>query len=38
MSNSNENLDGDPFKINTFNCKVAAMKHNSVESIIKNLK
>lgn len=30
MSNSNENQDGDAFKINEFNCKVAELKHNKL--------
>lgn len=30
MSNSNENQDGDPFKINKFNCKVAELKHEKL--------
>lgn len=34
MSNSNENKDGDAFRINEFHCKVAAMMRSRVESII----
>lgn len=34
MSNSNENSDGDKFKINDFHCKVAAMMHSRVESVV----
>lgn len=34
MSNSNENEDGDAFRINEFHCKVAAMMRSRVESII----
>lgn len=30
MSNSNENQDGDAFRINEFNCKVAKLKHNKL--------
>ena len=30
MSNSNENQDGDAFRINEFNCKVAELKHNKL--------
>lgn len=30
MSNSNENADGDPFKINDYHCEVAAMIHEKV--------
>ena len=32
MSNSNENQDGDAFRINEFNCKVAELKHNKLIS------
>ena len=32
MSNSNENSDGDAFKINDYHCKVAAMMHSKVDS------
>lgn len=35
MSNSNENSDGDEFKINDFNCKVASMIHSKVDSYLK---
>lgn len=35
MWNSNENLDSDPFKINTYRCSVAAITHSKV---IKNSK
>ena len=31
MSNSNENADGDPFRINDYHCKVAAMIHKKVD-------
>ncbi len=34
MSNSNENEDGDAFRVNEFHCKVAAMMRSRVESII----
>lgn len=34
MSNSNENSDGDEFKINDFHCNVAAMMHSRVESVV----
>lgn len=34
MSNSNENKDGDAFKINEFHCEVAAMMHSRVESVV----
>lgn len=30
MSNSNENQDGDAFRINEFNCKVAELKHEKI--------
>ncbi len=30
MSNSNENPDGDAFRINSFHCKVAEMKHKKL--------
>ena len=30
MSNSNENADGDPFRINDYHCKVAAMIHKKI--------
>lgn len=30
MSNSNENQDGDAFRINEFNCKVAELKHEKL--------
>lgn len=32
MSNSNENQDGDAFKINPFHCKVAELKHKKVNA------
>lgn len=32
MSNSNENQDGDAFRINEFNCKVAELKHEKLTS------
>lgn len=31
MSNSNENADGDPFRIDDYHCKVAAMIHKKVD-------
>lgn len=31
MSNSNENIDGDPFKIDSYHCEVAAMIHEKVD-------
>ncbi len=34
MSNSNENKDGDPFLINDYHCKVAAMIHRKVDSYL----
>lgn len=34
MSNSNENSDGDPFRINDFHCKVASMIHSKVDSFL----
>lgn len=36
MSNSNENIDGDAFKIDEYHCKVAAMLHSTVDSYIRN--
>ena len=30
MSNSNENQDGDAFKINEFYCNVAKLKHEKI--------
>jgi hypothetical protein len=30
MCNSNENQDGDAFRINEFNCKVAELKHEKL--------
>ena len=35
MSNSNENADGDIFKINEFHCKVAEMMRTKVEAFLK---
>lgn len=32
MSNSNENSNGDAFKVNDFHCKVASMMHSKVDS------
>lgn len=32
MSNSNENQDGDAFRINEFNCKVAELKHKKLDA------
>ncbi len=34
MSNSNENQDGDAFKINDFHCRVAELKHEKVLEFI----
>jgi len=34
MWNSNENSDGDPFRINEYRCRVAAMTHNKVDRIL----
>lgn len=34
MSNSNENADGDAFRINEFHCEVAAMMREKVESVM----
>ena len=34
MWNSNENLDGDPFKINTYRCKVASIKHQKINKYL----
>lgn len=34
MSNSNENKDGDAFKINDFHCKVATMIHKKVNAYL----
>lgn len=33
MNNSNENLDGDEFRVTDFHCKVAAMIHSKVDLI-----
>ena len=38
MSNSNENIDGDEFKINDYHCQVAAMIHSTVDSYINSKK
>ena len=35
MCNSNENSDGDAFKVNEYHCKVAAMTHFKVNSLLK---
>lgn len=35
MSNSNENEDGDEFRINSFHCDVAAMINNKIRSYLK---
>lgn len=35
MSNSNENEDGDEFRINSFHCDVASMIHNKIRSYLK---
>lgn len=37
MSNSNENSNGDPFRINDYHCKVAAMIHDKVNSYLNEL-
>ena len=34
MWNSNENSDGDPFRINEYRCNVAAITHNKVNSTL----
>lgn len=34
MNNSNENYDGDAFKVNVFHCKVASIIHHKVESYL----
>jgi radical SAM domain heme biosynthesis protein len=34
MCNSNENADGDPFRINEYRCHVAAMTHSKVDRVI----
>lgn len=34
MWNSNENSDGDPFRINEYRCNVAAITHNKVDIIL----
>lgn len=34
MWNSNENSDGDPFKINKYRCRVAAITHDKVKKVI----
>lgn len=34
MWNSNENSDGDPFRINEYHCHVAAMTHTKVDSVL----
>lgn len=36
MSNSNENSDGDAFKINEYHCRVASMIHNKVDAYFQN--
>lgn len=35
MSNSNENRDGNPFRINRFHCEAAAAIHNTVNQYLK---
>lgn len=35
MWNSNENDDGDPYRINPYRCKIAALTHNKVNAILK---
>lgn len=34
MWNSNENSDGDPFRINEYRCKIAAITHNKVNKTL----
>ena len=34
MWNSNENSDGDPFRINEHRCNVAAITHRKVDSVL----
>lgn len=36
MSNSNESSDGNPFAINNYHCKVAAMIHRKVDSFLED--
>ena len=38
MSNSNENKDGDAFRISEFHCRVAALLHRQVDDYVNNLK
>lgn len=35
MSNANENSDGNPFRIDTFHCKVASAIHHTVDQFLK---
>jgi len=37
MCNSNENLDGDAFRVNDFHCKAAAMIHDKVNAFFREL-
>lgn len=37
MCNSNENPDGDAFRINDFHCKVAELKHTKIDNYKNNL-
>lgn len=34
MNNSNENQDGDPFRVTDFHCKVASMVHSKVDAVL----
>lgn len=36
MNNSNENLDGDEYRVTDFHCKVAAMIHSKVDAFVNN--
>lgn len=37
MWNSNENSDGNPFRINEYRCKVAAITHNKVDGTLQKI-
>lgn len=37
MWNSNENVDGDPFKINEYRCNVAAITHSKIDRILQEM-
>ena len=37
MWNSNENIDGNPFKINDYRCKVAAIIHSKVDKALQEI-